>query len=101
QQDFDFRQRHLFEIEQTPQLHVHIELRRGSQNSWQRNAERGVETHERVVALVQLAECALRFVQRRVAKEIENAALLVAEERVDREQRLVEIFIQHGNDRRD
>ena len=60
-----------------------------------------MEANERIVALVQLAERGLRFFQRRVADQFENAALLVAKQRAQREQRLAEVIVDEANDGRD
>jgi hypothetical protein len=86
-------------FEQAADLRVDVELRRGAQHFRHRDAERGVEAHERVVALVQLAERRLRFFQRRLQELVEDAALLVAEERTDRDRRLAEVCRRAGGSR--
>ena len=47
---------------------------------------------------MQLTERGLRFFERGVAKQIENASLLIAKERADGDRRFVEFVIEHADD---
>jgi len=93
------RLRHLVALERAAKAQVEVGLRGNREHFRKRNRKVGVQLDQRHVAVVQRAERRLGLGERGIPDEREDAPLLVAEERADREGKGSEAAVEKPDDR--
>ena len=85
-------------LEGAAEVHVEHELGGGGERSGERRAEAAQEAHQRRVMREDVAELVLHLVQGRGQDEVEDAALLVPEERLQGVGDAAEIAVEQPDD---